>query len=362
MIVIDAGSALRIPWQHTDGAGACRIAIGKLLGGLASTAELQDRIGILSATKDTVQSLQAMTQNKQTLASFVPMPGNSDSTSLLLAIGTALDTLERIDGMRRLIILSAGSTESSVGSDLHSIEDLARRAAASGTQVSAITFGLSITSDSLLAFLAACGTSPLAPASPDELPALIDGIEAQSIDTVRLSWTLRWTGISSDITAFPADLRMRESHPGVISCTEVTVRNTGEVPLEIYSINSVTSGFSSGTVLPYLIPVADSARLQLCYRPDSLGTWSLDAEIQSNSCLHPEIFVHLQGEATDSNTVSLAGDYVVKPGGYVLLPLLLDHALPAKYDLRRLSFSIGYDPSLLYPDMGSPLFYADGGT
>jgi hypothetical protein len=52
----------------------------------------------------------------------------------------------------------------------------------------------------------------------------------------------------------------------------------------------------------------------------------------------------------------------VKPGGYVLLPLLLDHALPAKYDLRRLSFSIGYDPSLLYPDMDSPLFYADGRT
>jgi hypothetical protein len=360
MVVIDAGSALRIPWQGTDGAGAARIAIGKLLAGLSSTTEIHDRIGVLSATKSGVQSLQAMTQDKRILASLIPIPGNSDSTSLLQAIGTALDTLTNSDGIRRLIILTAGSTETSIGTGIPLIEDLAQRVAETGTQVSALSFEQTANSDSLLAFLGACRKSLLTPASPDALPAMIDDIETLSVDTLRPSWMLSWTSVSSDIIATPTNLLVRESHPEAVACAEVTVRNNGEIPLEIGNIDSETSGFSSPTALPLVVAVGDSAVLRLCYRPASLGLWSLDAAIHTNSCLHELVTVHMNGEATDSNTVSLNGEYAVKPGSIVTLPVRLTHALPASYDIRRLGFSIGYDPSLLYPDIDAPLLYADG--
>ncbi|MFZ1731563.1 MAG: choice-of-anchor D domain-containing protein [Bacteroidota bacterium] len=360
MIVIDAGSAMRFPWQGTDGAGVSSLVIGDLLGGLAATPELDDQMGVIAAAKDGAQLLQSMTKDKKTLAALSPAAGNSDSTALLQTIGAALDVLENSDGIRRLIILTAGSTESSIGTGNPMIDDLARRVAETGTHVSALSFEQSTISDSLIAFLAACHTTTLLPPTPEAVPALIADIETLSIDTVHQTWTLLWFGISPDIEATPMDVIIPESHPGAPACASVIIRNTGEVPLEIWSVSSETHGFTSTPTTPPIIPVGGSTTLQFCYQPDSLGVWSLDATIRSNSCIHRDITLHMRGEATDSNTISIAGEFVVRPGSPVAIPLLLDHALPAAYDVRRLTFSIGYDPSLLYPDMDAPLRQANG--
>jgi hypothetical protein len=355
MIVIDASSALRTPWQGIDGMGACQLAIGVLSAGMSRTAELQDRMGVLSASLSGVQSMQSMTEDRRALTSIVPAAGFSDTTALLAAIEAALDTLVHYDGIRRVFILTAGSTDASALTGGPAVEALARRAAASGTRITAVALGSDAISDSLSAFLIGSGSERRSPADPDALIDFLGEIETRSVDTLQRSWMLRWTNISSDMTVTPDALVFGESYAGEPGCMEVTISNPGEVPLEILDVSSSTNGFSCGTSLPLVVPIGGSAALRLCYEPPVLGAWSLEAVIRGNSCIHPTVTVRMQGEATDSNAVQLAGTFIARPGGLVAIPVRMEHVLPALHDVHRMTLRIAYDPSLLYPDMDAPL-------
>jgi hypothetical protein len=362
MFVIDASSTLRTAWQGINGAEAARLAIGRLLADMSSTPELHDRMGVLSCSMQGVQTVHPMSGDRDALAALRPAAGNTDTTALLAGIEAALDTLDGCEGIRRLVVLTSGSTDVAALTGRPDVDALWRRAAASGAQIAVLQIGNVDPASHLQAFIDGSGAAHAKPRDPEQLIEIMQDFATGAVDTVSRSWMLRWTNISSDIALAPAVLVLDESHAGEKNCADVTVTNTGEVPLEILDVSSETEGFSCASILPLVVPVGGSAPLRLCYEPPALGVWSLTATILSNSCLKPAVTVPMSGEATDSNTVILGGDRVVRPGGLVSLPVRMDHALPALYDVRRLTLRVAYDPSLLYPDMGMPLQAPAGGT
>ncbi len=362
MVVIDGSSALRMPWLDIDGTGASRLIIGTLMSSLSSTPELDDRMGVLSASMNGTQTLMPMTNDRGALAQLLPAAGNSDTTALLAAIGQALDTLAQYDGYRRLVIFSAGSTDLSSVSGTPTVDAITQRVIATGARVLLLSIDQRPLSDSLLAFATEFGGSHAPVISPTMLLQIMDMVSNEALDTIRAAWNLRWTNISAKIGVSPADALVEDSHVDEAACTEFTVKNSGDVPLEITTVDSESGGVTCASSLPISIPVNDSAALVLCSTPSQLGPWTAEATIRSSDCSNPMMTVRLHGEATDSNTVTLSGDYVVRPGGMVSLPLHLDHALPSVYDVRQLTFRIAYDPSLLYPDEETPLTFPEGGT
>ncbi|MBE0645446.1 MAG: T9SS type A sorting domain-containing protein [Bacteroidetes bacterium] len=360
MFVVDASSALRMPWTGIEGTDALRLVIGRLLASMSSTPELNDRMGVLSASIDGVQSLQPMTTDRAALAALVPAAGNSDTTALLAGISSALDTLERADGLRRLVILTAGSTDLSALTGTPSVLPLVQRAHALGVRVWLLRLDLRSLSDSLRDFVQRLGGTATPSTDAAILMQNLDAMEVASIDTILATWALRWTNVSAKIGVTPAVMRLEQSHVGAANCADFTVSNTGAIPLEIWNVDSETEGVSCATDLPLVVPAGGSAPLRLCYQPPALGEWSVDVEIHNSDCANAYTTVRMTGEATDSNSVILSGDYIVRPGGMISLPLHLDHALSSVYDVRQLTFRIAYDPSLLYPDLEHPVLKPDG--
>jgi hypothetical protein len=355
MFVIDGSSTLRTPWEGINGADAARLAIGRLLADMSSTPELHDRMGVLSCSMQGVQTLHAMSGDRDALAALLPAAGNTDTTALLAGIEAALDTLDSCEGIRRLVVLTSGSTDVAALTGRPDVDLLRRRARESGAQIAVLQIGNVNPASHLQAFIDGSGAAHGKPRQPDVMIEMLQDFAAHAVDTVGRSWLLRWTNISSDIALAPTGLVLDESHAGEKNCADVMVTNTGEVPLEILNVSSSDGGFTCASTLPLVIPVGGRSPLRLCYEPSALGVWSLTATIRSNSCLNPLVTVPMSGEATDSNTVILAGDRLVRPGGLVSLPVRMDHALPALHDVRRLTLRVAYDPSLLYPDMDTPL-------
>ena len=362
VVLIDASSTLRPSWQGLDGSAMARLLIGRLAAGMSATSEIDDRLAVLEAGRTGVSTLHDFTVDRDLLAALSPGPGSSDTTSLLAGIDQSVDLLLQRDGVRRLLIFTAGSSDLSELTGTPEVATVARKAAGNDLQIRVLAIDQHPLSDSLRAFVDAAGGTLTDITDPGQLDGAIASIEADAVDTVRVSRVIRWVTISSDPAVTPAEAVIPESHVTEAACADFTVTNTGESLLRITDVSSVATGFGVATALPLEVPAGGSATLRLCYTPGALGAWSCDAEIRGNSCLHPSVSVRLSGEATDSNTVRIEGDEAVRPGAFVVLPVLLDHALPQEYDVRRMTLRVSYDPSLLYPDMDRPLVNAPGGA
>lgn len=361
LVLIDAASRLR--WLSEDGLSGedmSSAVIGMLLGGLVTSEEVQDHMGVLSVNRTVVSTLQSMTESRTALAAVHPSAGNSDTTALPHGIAAAIDTLRMHDGIRRLVILTAGSRIDGADSTLPRIADLAERAMEYDIHISAFSPLNSLSADTLDSFLDMVGVERIFLPGPEMLPPHIDAINAVRIVVEPYSWELFWRSITSDMAVVPEHIDIGKSAVGRQHCSDITVLNTGEALLRITHISSDDVTVFSPTPLPLSVASGDSATLQLCHTPAVLGPWNIEADIHGNSCVRPSITITLGGVATDGRTLSLEGVFIARPQGSIVIPLHLEKELPADYDIRELTLRIGYEASLLYPDMDLPVIDADG--
>ncbi|MBR9978084.1 MAG: choice-of-anchor D domain-containing protein, partial [Bacteroidetes bacterium] len=154
LVLIDAASRLRwLSERGQSGEDMSSAVIGLLLGGLVTSEELQDKMGVLSVNRTDVSTLQSMTESRTDLAGVHPSAGNSDTTALPHGIAAAIDSLRKYDGIRRLVIVTAGSRIDGADSTLPHIAGLAERAMEYDIHVSAFSPMNSLSADTLDSFL-----------------------------------------------------------------------------------------------------------------------------------------------------------------------------------------------------------------
>ncbi|MBR9977826.1 MAG: T9SS type A sorting domain-containing protein, partial [Bacteroidetes bacterium] len=301
-----------------------------------------------------------MTESRTDLAGVHPSAGNSDTTALPHGIAAAIDTLRQYDGIRRLVIVTAGSRIDGADSTLPHIAGLAERAMEYDIHISAFSPMNSLSADTLDSFLDMIGVERILLTDLDMLPPHIDAINAVRIAVETYGWQISWRSITSDMAVVPEHIDVGKSAVGRQQCSNITVYNTGEAQLQITRVRSDDVTVFSPTPLPLSVAAGDSAMLQLCQTPEVLGPWNIDVTIDGNSCVRPSITLTLGGVATDGRTLSLDGVFVARPQGSIVIPLHLEKELPSDYDIRELTMRIAYEASLLYPDMDLPVTDADG--
>ncbi|MDX9758844.1 MAG: DUF1573 domain-containing protein [Bacteroidota bacterium] len=357
-VILDASSSLRAPWQGLDGTDAARLALGALLADMSATDVLHDRLLVLRAAGDTAETLLPATADRKAIAALAPVSTGGDTSAVLGTIAAALDSLDGAPGIRRLVLLTAGGYDAATADGFPDPDSLAARAR--GVRITVVHLGARPLSPPLQAFLVASGADIRTPVLPVNVVGEIRNLGQAAIDTLRHAWWVHWKTLSSDPAVAPDTVVFDRSIVGVADCRDLVVTNIGDAPLRIDRITSTAPGFTCESALPVEIPVGAVAALSLCHTPVALGPWSIEATLWSNSCVQGSITVSLRGDATDSNTVRIAGAYVARPGGLVTIPVLFDHALPASSDVRRMTLRIAYEPSVLYPDVEEPLRIAAG--
>ncbi|MBR9974911.1 MAG: choice-of-anchor D domain-containing protein, partial [Bacteroidetes bacterium] len=100
VVLVDAASSLRVPWQGLEGTAMAQLLVGGIASGLGNTPEIRDSMAVISAGKENVVTLLGYTADRDQLASLAPLPGSSDTTALLDGINRALDLLSGRDGLR----------------------------------------------------------------------------------------------------------------------------------------------------------------------------------------------------------------------------------------------------------------------
>ncbi len=139
----------------------------------------------------------------------------------------------------------------------------------------------------------------------------------------------------------------------------LTITNNGSAPATVNALQNVNPPFfiddTNGDQLPVTLTRDETAEIYLIYRPQSTGSHEITATVDiGDPC--PETYdVILKGNARsdqEGEVVVIIPDITAKPGERILIPVRMAAVEPFEIenaDITDLSFKIGYDQFLFYP-------------
>ncbi len=136
---------------------------------------------------------------------------------------------------------------------------------------------------------------------------------------------------------------------GDTRCRTITVRNTGNAPLDVGSIALSSPDFSVESPDLTEIPPQGQRDVQVCFHPTRIRTITSDTAVTGSACAQPPIDIAFSGVGLDSVWIQLQGAAAAKPGATVELPVYLRHRLPAEYAVEDYAFTVTYNKTVVHP-------------
>ncbi|MCB2204520.1 choice-of-anchor D domain-containing protein [bacterium] len=363
VVIADLGADVNASFEGTLQYGdAARLAFHDVMMRMSNKNPVIDELGWLVMFNDGSTAGKAPTRSRSELETIAIPRQHTDSSCVLSAVRNAVQMLgaQGTDRDLRIILLTsrgdadtstcAGDTPAAVQSLLHS----------AGVVCNVLLMNDSRPGDELQSLALNSGGRYRSVGSLASLRQEIHALQQAESRMRTYTLTLSGSSVSSLLTVtenlprFP-DTRVREE-----SCQDLVLRNTGEGTLVISGAELFHDDYRLDATLPMSIEPGEERTVQVCFAPRLPGSIVSGLRLTTNACGDEQKTVFLDGRAWDSLSVSVAGNYVTRPGGLVRIPVTFTSELEQAYGMRELHFRIAYNPTLLFPDEANPAEDAEG--
>ncbi|KXK52828.1 MAG: choice-of-anchor D domain-containing protein [Chlorobi bacterium] len=308
-----------------------------------------DEAGIVNFSSGVLVA-QDFTTNGALLQARVPNAANG-GTRLYDAVDTALNrVLQRnLPGRRVIVILSDGDDE---GGFLQNRIDAIVARSQNNVRIFTIGLGSGLTANginTLQQMANRTGGSSFFTNNPDTLVQIYLTIAQQLSRSIPGTYLIRGRAVAPLLTINPITIDFDSVRIGRSVCRQITLTNNGDAPLQFAGFPAAVGGFSIQAQTPFpAIPPGGSSTISACFAPTRLRVQSASLPMPYNSCRTPDT-LQFRGVGYDSVVIAIRDSVVARPGSTFEYPIFLMDSIPDHYDVRDLTFTLGYNKTLLFP-------------
>ena len=328
--------------------GAGRLFIGNLVNEVDRGIIDEGAVYVFGQT-EAFARLEGYVTDRSLLQNAVPTAATADSTCLfdaIIRVSAELGT-RNTPGRRMMVLLTDGRNDC-VSSSI-TLNDAITAAQNAGIQVYTIGIG-AINPFDLTQIAEQTGGFYSEALTPAGLLASYQRIINALSKDQPAQFTLKGRSVAPELEVSHQSVSFDSVRIGEQQCTVITLKNTGDAPLNINSFVRPSLHFNVRPATIPEIPPGDSVSLQVCFEPKKLRTIDSIITFGYSRCVPESKSVRLDGIGYDSVVISMQGVFYARSGDVVNIPVRLQGRVPASYGMDSLELTFRYNKTLLHPE------------
>ncbi|MAT39760.1 MAG: hypothetical protein CL946_09175 [Ectothiorhodospiraceae bacterium] len=301
---------------------------------LVDTTGIRDEAAVFSfQAASEFRLVRDFTSNPGSLITAIPDSGNGAESCIYDALNKTINNMNNRLNQRILIIVTDGSDDGTGVCGPLSRAGVIMQANSEDVRIFSIGIGDADTS-SLRILSEGTGGSTFYAQSQDELNQALMEILNRLATQVEQTFVLRGRSVSPVLEVDPASIDFFTVELGSSNCEDITLRNTGDAPLEILDVSGIAAPFSIQGATPGTIMPGGQATLTVCFSPTVSGFHSVLATIEGNGCNAQPIEVQLRGVGFTNAAEARGPILIIGPN-----PLVFDTTFCSTSKCRDVSFT-----------------------
>ena len=275
---------------------------------------------------------------------------NGGVTCLYDAVVRAASDLSarNIPGRRVIVVLTDGRNNCGEGPSI-SLEDVINTAQATGVRIYTIGIGTENVLD-MTKLADSTGGFFSEAMAPAELLKAYQRIANSLSQNQESSFVMTGQSVAPDLSINPTSIFFDSVRVGQSLCRTVTLKNTGDVPLDIGTLTDPSEHYRvNPTTFPPILP-GESANVEMCFEPNRLRELNSTIVFPFVRCTPMDKTVSLEGIGYDSVVISITGNFTARPESRISVPVTLIDQLPDEYEVDSLELTFRYNKTMLFPE------------
>lgn len=318
------------------------------------TVVIRDEAALITFNRNSAVR-QPFTTNQNLLRNAVQSVTTGSGTCIYTAVIRAIDEIEPRPIRQKVIILLTDGDDNGFTNCANGMADLQARLARFSVPVYTVGMGSSITPAGLSALRSIASLSGGAyfnALTENDLLAVYDSIARMlSREPSRRSFEVGGRTVAPYVQIAPTSIDFDTVWVGGSRCTTVTVTNTGNAPMSLASVALAAGDYSTLATDTSEIPPGESREISICFTPSRLRVIQSSGTVTTQLCAPLATPLALRGVGLDSVTIALLDTFSARPGSTIMVPVYLQNALPAEYDVDEYSLSVAYNKTVMFPDV-----------